>query len=426
MLTLIAPLLATLAADIAAAEPQQTLPGGGAIDRTTHGWGENDVMADDQLLSGLRPESIAVAAGRPARVPDAPLNQPIVPASTYVGAPTTDGPEMGYGRYGNLGWTALEDAIGALEGGRAVSFASGMAAAHALLELVPPRGVLVLPQHCYLGVASAARERSERHGLEVRTVSGTDTEAILAAADGADMIWVESPANPTMEVADIAAIAAGRPDGCLLLVDNTFATPILQRPFEFGADLVMHSATKLLAGHSDALCGVVLTKAGDDQHHQAIDGVRRLHGATPGSLEAYLVLRGIRTLAVRVRQAQQNAGALAELLSTHPKVSRVRYPGLATDEGHRRAVAQMSGFGSLLAIELAGAAEADAMVAALKLWVHATSLGGVDSSLERRRRWVGELPTVPEGLIRMSVGIEHVDDLSADLLQALDQVPTPR
>ncbi len=381
-------------------------------------------MADDQLLSGLRPESIAVAAGRPTRVPDAPLNQPIVPASTYVGAPNTDGPEMGYGRYGNLGWTALEDAIGALEGGRAVSFSSGMAAAHAVLELVPPHGVLVLPRHCYLGVASAARDRSERNGLEVRTVSGTDTEAILAAAEGADMIWVESPANPTMEVADIAAIAAGRPDGCLLLVDNTFATPILQRPFELGADLVMHSATKLLAGHSDALCGVVLTKPGATSStrpstvsdectapHPALWRPTWCFGASGRSRSGFAKL-------------EQNAGALAELLSTHPKVSRVRYPGLATDEGHRRAVAQMSGFGSLLAIELAGAAEADAMVAGLKLWVHATSLGGVDSSLERRRRWAGELPTVPEGLIRMSVGIEHVDDLSADLLQALDQVPT--
>lgn len=372
--------------------------------------------------TALHPESLAVAAGRPERVPDAPLNQPIVPASTYVGAANTDGPEIGYGRYGNAGWAALEATVGALEGGRAVSFSSGMAAGHAVLELVPPQGILVLPQHCYLGVAGAARERAERQGLQVRTVSGTDTEAILAAGADADMIWVETPANPTMEVADIAAIAAGRGPNCLLMVDNTFATPILQQPFQLGADVVMHSATKLLAGHSDALCGIVVTAPDRDDLFSRVDGVRRMHGATPGSLEAFLVLRGIRTLAVRIRQAQQNAGALAELLAGHPKISRVRYPGLATDEGYARATAQMSGFGSMLSIELAGATEADALVAGLELWVHATSLGGVDSSLERRRRWAAELPTIPEGLIRMSVGIEHIDDLSADLLQALERV----
>ncbi len=369
-----------------------------------------------------RPETLAVAAGRPERVPDAPLNQPIVPASTYVGALRTDGPELGYGRYGNAGWAALEAAIGALEGGRAVSYSSGMAAAHAVLELIPPGGVLVLPRHCYLGVASAAKERAERQGLQVRVVNGTDTEAILAAGRGADLIWVETPANPTMEVADLAAIAAGREAGCLLMVDNTFATPILQRPFEFGADLVMHSATKFLAGHSDALCGVVLTAPGRDDLYERVDGVRRLHGATPGSLEAFLTLRGIRTLALRVRQAQQSAGQLAELLAGHPKIDRVRYPGLAADEGYQRAQAQMDGFGSMLSIELAGRPEADTMISSLQLWVHATSLGGVESSLERRRRWGSELPTIPEGLIRMSVGVEHVDDLAADLLQALDRV----
>lgn len=360
----------------------------------------------------LRLETLAVSAGRPAGVPDAPLNQPIVPASTYVGG---DGTEwVGYGRYGNPGWAALEEAVSALEGAglpthtgpiRSLAFASGMAAAAAALATVPADATVVLPEHCYLGVAALAEEYRLRHGLTVRTVDIADTERVLAAADGAQLIWLESPANPTMEVADIAAIAAGRPADCLLLVDNTFATPILQQPLVLGADIVLHSATKFLSGHSDALCGVLSFAPGHDGAVEAAEAHRKLHGATPGVLEAYLVLRGIRTLPIRVRQAEASARRIAAELEAHPAVERVRYPG----------------FGSMLAIELADATTADAVIAGLRLWVHATSLGGVESSLERRRRWPAELPSVGEGLIRMSVGVEHVDDLLADLRGALPQ-----
>ncbi|QDP98848.1 cystathionine gamma-synthase [Microlunatus elymi] len=350
------------------------------------------------------PDTIAISAGRPERRPDAPLNQPIVPASTYVGG---DGTEwVGYGRYGNPGWSALEDAVGALEGGTALAFASGMAAAAAVFSSIPPDAVVVIPEHCYLGVASLAHEHAQRHGLTVRTVDITDTERVLAAADGARLIWLESPANPTMEVADLAAIAAGRPDGCLLLVDNTFATPILQQPIGLGSDIVLHSATKFLSGHSDALCGMLIFADGREELLEAAESARKLHGATPGVLEAYLVLRGIRTLSVRVRHAESTARTLAETLAEHPLVERVRYPG----------------FGSMLAIELPDASAADTMINSLRLWVHATSLGGVESSLERRRRWPSELKSVPEGLVRMSVGLEHVDDLIADLRQALDLI----
>ena len=350
----------------------------------------------------LRPETLAVSAGRPQRSPDAPLNQPIVPASTYIGGEGTDW--VGYGRYGNPGWSALEDAVGALEGGSALAFASGMAAAAAMLASIPADAVVVIPEHCYLGIASLAEEYRQRHGLTVRTVDITDTEQVLAAADGARLIWLESPANPTMEVADLAAISARRPDGCLLLVDNTFATPILQQPLSLGADVVLHSATKFLSGHSDALCGMLIFADGRDELRSAAESARKLHGATPGALEAYLVLRGIRTLSVRVRQAEASARELVDFLSEHSLVGRVRYPG----------------FGSMLAIELPDASTADTMINSLRLWVHATSLGGVESTLERRRRWPSELPSVPEGLVRMSVGIEHVDDLIADLGQALD------
>jgi len=353
-----------------------------------------------------KPETLAVAAGRPDRVPDAPLNQPIVPASTYVGGSTTD--LVGYGRYGNPGWTALEDTVAALEGGsRALAFASGMAAVAAVLAAVPADATIVIPEHCYLGVAGLADEYRQRHGLTVRTVDIADTAAVLQAADGADLVWIETPANPTMDVADLPAIAAALAEGCLLLVDNTFATPLLQQPLTQGADMVLHSATKFLSGHSDALCGILVFAADTDADLVArAESARKLHGATPGVLECYLVLRGIRTLPVRVRQAEASAKVLVGLLEDHPLVTRVRYPG----------------FGSMLAIDLPDAATADALIDNLRLWVHATSLGGVESTLERRRRWPSELASVPQGLVRMSVGIEHVDDLAADLLGGLDRV----
>ncbi len=370
-------------------------------------------------LSRLRPETVAVAAGRPAPVPDAPLNPPVVFASTYVGTAVTGSGERGYGRYGNPTWAALEEAVGALEGGRALTFGSGMAAAAAALDLLPPDGTLVIPAHCYLGVASAADQRAARHGLRVRRVDVADTEAVLAAGADADMVWLESPCNPTMEVADLPTIRSGLPPETTVVVDSTFATPILQRPLAVGADVVLHSATKFLSGHSDALLGALVVAPSDGTRFTALEGSRRLQGAVPGVMEAYLVLRGLRTLPLRVGRAQETAQVLAGRLAEHPAVERVRYPGLPDDPGHTTAARTMRGFGSLLSIELTDAETADRFIAALRVWVFATSLGGVESMLERRRRWAAELPSVPEGLVRMSVGIEHVDDLWADLEQGL-------
>jgi cystathionine gamma-synthase len=364
------------------------------------------------------PTTVAVHAGRPAAEPDAPLNAPVVFASTYVGVEPAGQGERGYGRYGNPTWSALEEAVGSLEGGSALAYASGMAAAHAALQLVPAGGLLVLPSSCYLGVASAADERTARDGMRVRRVDVADTEEVIAAADGADLVWLESPTNPLMEVADLPAILAALQGRVTTLVDSTFATPLLQRPLDLGADLVLHSGTKFISGHSDALMGLLIGR--DPALLSDLDGVRRLHGAAPGPMESYLVLRGLRTLPLRLAAAQANAQILADRLAAHPAVGRVRYPGLPDDPGHEVAARTMAGFGSLLSIELADAAAAAAFVAALELWVFATSLGGVESMLERRRRWSGELATVPEGLVRMSVGVEHVEDLWADLAQALD------
>jgi cystathionine gamma-synthase len=370
----------------------------------------------------LHPETVAVTAGRPERMVDAPLNPPIVFASTYVGAHEVEAAQLGYGRYGNSTWQALEEALGELEGGRALTFSSGMAAAHAVLELLPPGGVIVIPHNCYLGVADAVDRRAARYGGDVRRVNIADTTEVLSAAIGADVVWIESPTNPTIEVADLPTLGRKLPDQTLFVVDSTFATPMLQRPLQCGADIVLHSATKLLSGHSDVVLGALVMHRENEQPFAALDQIRRSVGAVPGPMEAYLALRGLRTLPLRLAQAQTSAQVLAERLVRHARVRRVRYPGLPTDPGHDVARRTLAGYGSLISIELADAKTADAFVEACALWVFATSLGGVESTLERRRRWPSELRTVPEGLVRMSVGIEHVEDLWADLAQALDQL----
>jgi cystathionine gamma-synthase len=370
----------------------------------------------------FRLETVAVTAGRPDRVVDAPLNPPVVFASTYIGAHDVSTAEIGYGRYGNPTWQALEQAIGGLEGGQALTFASGMAAVHAVLELMSPGTVVVIPHNCYLGVAEAVDRRAARDGWQVRRVNVADTAAVLAAAAGADLVWIESPTNPTIEVADLPAIGRDLSAETLFVVDNTFATPLLQRPLESGADIVLHSATKLLSGHSDVLLGALVTRLDDGKTFEALDAVRRSSGAAPGPMEAYLALRGLRTLPLRLAQAQASAQILAERLVGHKHVQRVRFPGLATDPGHDVARRTMLGFGSLISIDLVDAKTAEAFVEGCSLWVFATSLGGVESTMERRRRWGGELLSVPEGLVRLSVGIEHVEDLWADLAQALDQL----
>ena len=372
--------------------------------------------------TALRPETLAVIAGRPARVVDAPLNPPVVFASTYIGAHDTNTAKIGYGRYGNPTWHALEEAIGALEGGQALTFASGMAAAHAVLELMPPAGVIVIPHNCYLGVAEAVDRRGARYGWHVRRVNVADTTEVLTAADGADVVWIESPTNPTIEVADLPELGRNLPEQTLFVVDSTFATPLLQRPLESGADIVLHSATKLISGHSDVLLGAVVTSAQQPGPFEALETLRSSFGSVPGPMEAYLALRGLRTLPLRLAQAQANAQVLAERLVAHGRVQRVRFPGLPSDPGHEVALRTMSGFGTLISIDLADAAMAEAFVDACSLWAFATSLGGAESTLERRRRWGGEPLSVPEGLIRLSVGIEHVEDLWADLAQALDQL----
>ena len=369
-------------------------------------------MTDDD--PDLRIETVAITAGRPSGYPGNPLSTPIVLASTF----RADG-AVEYARDGGTDtWQALEAAVGVLEGGDAVAFASGMAAAAAILESLPTGASVVVPADCYAGVRTLLNEGAGHGRWKVAAVDITDTAATEQAAWAADLLWLESPTNPLIDVADLPRLCAfGHDRGARVVVDNTFATPLLQRPLTIGADYVLHSATKFIGGHSDLLMGVVV--ASDPASAAPIRRRRQLAGGTPGALEAYLALRGLRTLPVRLERSQASAGVLAQRLVAHPGVSRVRFPGLAADPGHSRAAAQMAGFGSMLAFEVVGGpAAADAVCAATRVVVAATSLGGVETTIERRAKLPGQ-EHIPPGLIRMSVGIEHVEDLWADLDRAL-------
>lgn len=371
----------------------------------------------------MRKDTVVVAGGRPDHEHDAPVNPPVVLTSTYRGIGELDPADRTYARLTNPTWEAFEDVLAQLEEAPspALSYASGLAAITAVLTLVPVGGTLVLPRHSYQGSVALAHTWQERGIFTVRTVDIADTEATLAALDVADMLWIESPTNPMLEIADVPALVrAAREKGVLTCVDNTFATPLLQRPLGVGTDLVVHSATKYIAGHSDVLMGAVLCAT--PELRQRLHSQRSLEGGIPGPFEAWLALRGVRTLAVRVERSMANAAELARRLEAHPAVAHVRYPGLASDPGHERAAAQLQGgFGSVISVVPHGdVAAAERLVTGLRVWTPATSLGGVESLIERRRRHHDEPETVPENLLRLSVGIENVEDLWEDLRAGLD------
>src|SRR4051794_20689661 len=356
---------------------------------------------DPAAVPPYRPATVAVKAGRPPHEPDNPLNEPLTMASTYVA-----GGDVEYGRYGNPTWAAFEQALGELEGGRCLAFSSGLAAVATILDLVGNGATVVAPRHAYNGSIMQLADLEARGRVKAVLVDVADTDAVVKACQDAALVWLESPTNPALEVADIPPIVAAAHDaGAYVVVDNTFATPLLQQPLSLDADIVVHSATKFISGHSDVLMGAVVT--GDEQLFEVLKKRRDLTGAVPGTFEAWLALRGLRTLHVRLERAQHNAQELARRLHEHPAVGEVRYPG----------------FGAIVSIVLAqGALAADLLTHKTSLWVHATSLGGVESTFERRRRWKSEPATIPEGLVRMSVGIEDVDDLWSDLAAALDDL----
>lgn len=357
----------------------------------------------------LHPATLAVTGGR-SHEPGAPLTAPLVATSAFV-----DGGRIGYARDANPTWEAFEATLAALEGAPdAVAFSSGQAATAAVVRAGLagglPRGARVLgPSVGYLGTRALLGDLHARGEIELELADITDTAGVLAslAARPASLVWLESPTNPLLDVADIAAIAAAAhaagnavDGGALVVVDNTFATPLGQQPLSLGADLSLHSATKFIGGHSDLLLGVVA--AADPATASRLRTQRHDEGATPGVLESWLALRGLRTLDVRLERASRTAADLAGRLAGHPGVTRVRYPGS----------------GAVLAFETASREQSEAVLGALTLVVPATSLGGVETTLDLRIRWPGE-EAVPPGLLRMSVGLEHADDLWADLDAAL-------
>jgi cystathionine gamma-synthase len=349
------------------------------------------------------------------------MNVPIVPASNFLSGDAGEAAGREYSRDdATPSWEALESLMADLEGGHATAFSSGMAAIAAVIELLPTGSKVVLPVDCYTGVGGLLADGAAHGRYQVSRVSATDGEEVIAALDGAAMLWLETPSNPLLEVLDLTVLArAAHEAGAIVAVDNTFATPLLQNPLTLGADFVVHSATKYLGGHSDLLLGVAIAAAAADSAR--LRRRRQLAGATPGALECFLTLRGIRTLAVRLERSQANAMELAGRLQEHPAVTRVRYPGLANHPQHELATAQMRGFGGMVSFEVAGAAAADEVCGAVQVIEAATSLGGVDSAIERRAKLPGQ-EHVPAGLLRLSVGCEHVEDLWSDLAAALDRI----
>lgn len=371
------------------------------------------MTAEHPNPQSLALDSIVVSAGRPDE-PGAPVNSPIVPTSIYrPGGPVT------YAREHNPTWGALEDALGAMEGAQCTAFSSGIAAISAILDLVPVGSVVVAPEHPYSGTGARLAELQAAGVVQVRRVAGHDLAAISAALPGAALVWIESPTNPMLELTDIAAVSElAHAHGAIVAVDNTFATVFAQHPLNLGADISMQSATKYIGGHSDLLMGVTTTRSAElaERLHQR----RTMLGATPGVLEAWLALRGLRTMALRVPRACQSAHELAIRLQSHPNVSGVMYPMLNTHPQSALATRQMRLGGAIVSFTVADGAEAaQAVCERVQLITHATSLGGVETTMERRARHALEHPDTPAALIRVSVGIESVEDLWADLDTAL-------
>lgn len=380
-------------------------------------WVYAGVRDDGSMNLDFSVESRLVHGGT-SRDAGAPLGPPLLPTSVYLsqGAP---GGGPGYGRNENPGWAAVEAALAAMEGpgAQAVTFASGQAASMALmLALAEGRETIVFPADGYYNTRALAG-RLRPHGARAVAIDLLDLGAVGSAlAAGPAVLWAETPTNPLLRVADLAALASlAASAGAPFVVDNTVATGMLQQPLDFGAAASVYSLTKSVSGHSDVLGGAVVTR--DTALADTVRSWRTDGGAIPGPFESWLVLRGLKTLDLRISRASASALAVAGFLAAHPRVTAVHYPGLSPSPA---AVKQMPrGFGPLLSFELAGtAADADAVVAAARLIVPATSFGGVESSWERRSRWPAE--TAPDTLIRMSCGVEPAEDLLADLSAALE------
>jgi cystathionine gamma-synthase len=368
-------------------------------------------------------DTLAVHAGHSIDEATAAVTPPIHLSTTF--AREADGSYRAgflYSRYTNPNRAALERCLAELEGGAsAAAFSSGSAATMTLLQAMGPGSHVVLPDDAYFGTLKLARDVFGPWGLEVATVDMTDLGAVRAAMrDNTRLVWMETPSNPLLRIVDIGAIAAiAHEHDALCAVDNTWGTPVLQRPLELGADVSMHSTTKYLGGHSDVLSGALIVRE-SGVLSQRITSMQMTGGAVPSPFECWLAMRGIRTMPLRVRHQTNTAGALAAFLESHPCVEAVHYPGLASHPAHAIAKRQMSGFGGMLSVQAGKDRQQSLAIASrLKLFTQATSLGGTESLIEHRASVEGPGTRAPENLLRVSVGLEYIEDLKEDFDTAL-------
>jgi cystathionine gamma-synthase len=371
----------------------------------------------------VRPETLFVHAGAGPDSATGAVVPPLHLSTTYQHGPAGErvaGYE--YVREGNPNQAQLESALGELEGGAAaLAFASGMAACSALLESLPAGAHVVYPRDCYAGLRVLVTEFLQQRGIGATAVDVGDIDAVSAALTPATRcLWLETPSNPQLRICDIAALSRIAHDRSILVAcDNTFATPLLQQPLALGADVVMHSTTKYFGGHSDVLGGA-LVFARRDALFDAVAHRRHITGGVPSPFNTWMTLRGLRSLPARMAWHCRNARAVAEFLAAHLRVETVNWPGLPSHPGHAVAARQMRDFGGMLSVCIRGGRDAAlAFAAKVKLFTNATSLGGCESLIEHRASVEGANPISPQNLLRLSVGLEHPDDLVDDLRQAL-------
>jgi cystathionine gamma-synthase len=371
----------------------------------------------------MRIETLAVHAGQEVDPVTGAVAQSIYVSTTFERAPDGSYPHGHiYSRTSNPNREALEATLAALEGGAAsAAFSSGSAATMTVFQALAPGDHVIAPEDVYHGTARLLRETFVPWGLAVSFVDMTDFEALRRAVrPNTRLLWVETPSNPLLKITDIAAVSElAHQRGAVVVCDNTWATPVLQRPLELGADLVMHSTTKYLGGHDDVLGGAIVARE-EDALFQSIRRIQTNGGAVPSPFDCWLVQRGIRTLPYRMRAHAENAQQVAAFLSGHPAVEAVHYPGLETQLGYAIAVRQMALPGGMLSFQVQGdGARALAVAGKARLFTRATSLGGPESLIEHRASVEGPETRTPQNLLRLSIGLEHSDDLIEDLAQAL-------
>ncbi len=371
----------------------------------------------------MRIETVAVHAGTRVDPGTGAVTPAIHPSTTFERAPDGSYPRgFLYARNSNPNRSALEECLAALEGGQAAAaFSSASAATSAIFQALAPGDHVVAPVDVYHGTSRLLRETWSRWGLETTFVDMTDVAAVTRAVrPSTKLVWVETPSNPLWKVTDVARVGElARAAGARYVCDNTTATPILQSPLALGADLVLHATTKYLGGHSDVLGGAVVAKA-SDPFFERIRAIQASGGAVPSPFDCWLVLRGIRTLPYRVRAHSENALKVAGFLARHPRVEAVHYPGLPSHPAHDVARRQMSAFGGMVSVQVKGdEARAMAVAAKLSVFTRATSFGGTESLVEHRASIEGPGTRTPGNLLRLSIGLEHADDLIEDLDQAL-------